>query len=167
MTRQVSKPELFIKKGGEASLSGEALIELLQAVLDKGLPFRFQAKGSSMIPFIGDGDVITVAPLSRSSPRNGDVIAFADPWSGKLVVHRVIKKQGNLFLTQGDNVPQADGSIPRASVLGRVIKVERKGKNVVFGLGSGRMLIAFLIRRKLLIPLVSRVRKVLRPIIRR
>ncbi len=73
------KPALFSKKGGELKLSGPDLIELLQAVLDKGVPFRFRAKGFSMTPFIKDGDVITIFPLEGSRPRLGDIVAFTHP----------------------------------------------------------------------------------------
>lgn len=167
MTRQVSKPALFSKAGGEAVLSGEALTELLRAVLDRDLPFRFQAKGSSMSPFIKNGDVITVAPVTRSLLHVGDVVAFTSPESDKLVVHRIIGKQTDSFLIQGDNISVADGVIPRARILGRVVKIEREGKSIVLGLVPGRRLIAFLVRRKLLIPLLSRMRKILHPIMRR
>jgi hypothetical protein len=163
----VFKPELFGKKVEEISLSGEALIELLRAVLGKGVPFRFQAKGYSMAPFINDSDVVTVAPLTDASLRIGDVAAFIRPDLESLVVHRVIGKRGNSFLIQGDNIFETDGSIPKANIMGRVVKVERDGKNVIMGLGPGRVLIAFLVRGKLLIPLVFWVRTVLRPIMRR
>ena len=54
-------------KGG-LSLSGEALIELMRAVLARGLPFRFAARGFSMAPFIRDGDVISVSPPLSARP---------------------------------------------------------------------------------------------------
>ena len=35
----------------------------MQAVLETGAQFRFRARGMSMMPFIHDQDVVTVAPL--------------------------------------------------------------------------------------------------------
>jgi len=61
-----TKSALFNRKEGELQLSGPSLVELLRSVLDKGVPFRFQAKGFCMTPFIKDGDVITVFPLEVS-----------------------------------------------------------------------------------------------------
>ena len=43
------------------------LLELSQAILEKGNSIRFQAKGWSMRPFIQDGDFIIVSPVQNSS----------------------------------------------------------------------------------------------------
>ena len=149
MRCQGVKPQLFIKKGGELSLPGPALVKLLRAVLDKGALFRFQAKGFSMSPFIEDGDVLTLSPLAGASPRRGDVVAFRRPQRGKLVIHRVVEKRGTSYLIRGDNSPKGDGLVPKANILGYVTKVERDGKKVFLGLGPERFLIAFLLRRGL------------------
>ena len=58
MKPQAPKPAVFSVKGGELSLSGQALLELTQTVLARGALFRFCAKGLSMYPFIKDGDLI-------------------------------------------------------------------------------------------------------------
>ena len=55
----------------------------MRAVLEKGRAFRFEARGTSMLPLIRDGDVVTVTPLSGGGPRTGDVVAFADPGRGR------------------------------------------------------------------------------------
>lgn len=160
------EPALFIKEGGELSLSGPTLVELLRAVLGKGAPCRFRAKGFSMSPFVRDGDVITVSPLSGASPRRGDVVAFVRPGMEKLVVHRVVGKRGHSYLIKGDSTPEADGLIPEANVLGRVIRVERDGKEVFLGLGPERFLIAFLTGRGLLFPLLLPLWRLVRPIVK-
>jgi signal peptidase I len=161
------KPALFSKKGVELKLSGPDLIELLRAVLDKGLPFRFTAKGFSMSPFIKDGDVITVSPQTNNSIRSGDVVAFIRPRMKTLVIHRVVEKRGEYFHIKGDNTLDSDELIPATNILGRVIRVERNGKEVLLGLGPERFLIAFLTRRGLLLPILSPVWKMVRPIVRR
>lgn len=160
-------PALFIKNECVLSLSGRSLTELLQAVLSKGAPFRFRAKGISMSPFIKDGDVVTVFPLPGTSPGLGDVVAFAHPGTGKLVLHRVVGKRGDSYLLKGDNTSELDGLVPEPNILGRVRKVERDGKAVFLGLGPERSLIAFLTRGGLPFSLLLPVRRLLRPIIRR
>lgn len=166
MKSQEFKPTLFSRKGGDLSLSGPALVELLRAVLDKGAPFRFRAKGFSMYPFIKDGDVVTVSPLPDTSPSPGDVVAFIRPETEKLVIHRVARKRGDSFLIKGDNTPHADGLIPEANILGCVTEVERDGKNVFLGLGPERFLIALLTRKgrffTLLLPVCRLVCLILR-----
>ncbi len=162
-----TKPALFSKKGGELHLSGPDLIELLRAVLDKGVPFRFRAKGFSMSPFIKDDDVITVSPLTDGSIRSGDVIAFIRPEMKKLVIHRVVGKKGEYFHIKGDNIPDTDELIPATNIMGRVTRVERNGKEIFLGLGPERFLIAFLTRRGLLFPLLYPLWRMVRPILRR
>ena len=167
MKSQGTKPALFSTKEGELYLSGPALFELLQAVFDKGMSFRFKAKGFSMSPFIKDGDVVTIFPLAGASPRLGDVVVFVHPEMGRLIIHRVAGKRGDSILIRGDNTNDADGLIPKANILGRVTKVERDEKEVFLGLGPERILIAFLTRKKLLFPLLLPVWRLIRPIIRR
>jgi signal peptidase I len=161
------KPALVSKRGEELPLSGADLIELLQAVLDKGVPFRFRAKGFSMSPFIKDDDVITVSPLSNDSTRLGDVVAFIRSETKKLVIHRVVGKQGEYFHIKGDNIPDTDELIPEKNILGGVTKVERNGRKIYLGLGPERFLIASLTRRGLLFPLFHPMWRMVRPIFRK
>jgi len=158
------KPALFVKKAEELSLSGQLLKELLRSVLDKGASFRFRAKGFSMSPFIKDGDVVTVAPLWGATPGLGHVVVFIHPRTGKLIIHRVVGKRADSCLIKGDNFPERDDFVPKASILGHVTKVERHGKEIFLGLGLERFLIAFLTRRGLL-PLLLPLWRLVRPII--
>ena len=153
--------------GGVLSLSGLALQEFLRAVLAKGASFRFKARGLSMLPFIQDGDVLTVAPSPARRPRPGDVAAFCHPETRKLVVHRVLARRNGGYLLRGDNAPESDGLISFQDVLGRVTRVERDGREVRLALGLERRLIAFLSRHNLLQPLIFRASRMLRPLKRR
>ena len=146
------------------SLTGPAFIELLQATLGKGAPFRFRARGFSMDPFIRDGDVITVSPLGEDSPGLGDVVAFVQREIEKLVIHRVIRIKANSYFMKGDNTTGADSPVPRANLLGLVTRVERGRKRVFIGLGPERFLIALLTRKGWTIPLVRVAVKFLHPI---
>lgn len=142
---------LFVTQAGEASFSNTAFLTLLEGILLKGKPCRFQAKGGSMSPFLKDGDVITVSPWSNTSPHLGDLVAALHPVTGQLIAHRLTGKRGDLFQVQGDNLPQADGLIPKRQVLGRITKVERNGRAVNLGLGLERFPIAWLARTGLLL----------------
>ncbi|MBN1663791.1 MAG: S24/S26 family peptidase [Deltaproteobacteria bacterium] len=109
------------------SLSAPVIMELIEAVHEKGAAFRFQASGYSMTPAIRDGDVITVSPLKDIIPGRGDVLAFRHPEQPHMLVHRVLRKRGNHYLIQGDNCPGADGWIPAENILGLITCVERQG----------------------------------------
>lgn len=156
------KSVFFIKKGGAFNLSAAALSELLQGVLAKGCPFRFQAKGFSMSPCIKDGDVVTVSPFSNTIPRCGDIVAFINSHTKLLAVHRVVAKRDGSFFIKGDNVSETDGLIRAADILGHVTELERDGKSVYLGLGPERFMIALLNRRGLLFPLLVSLGRILR-----
>ncbi len=160
------KPSLYSVPGGVLSLSGPALQEFLRAVLPRGVFLRFKARGFSMHPFIQDGDVVTVSPRG-GEPRPGDVVACCHPKTQKLIVHRVTALQAGGYLIRGDNAPEGDGLVPLQDILGLVTRVERNGRRVLLGRGPERRLLAFLVRRDLLQPLLFRVRQVLRPLRRR
>ncbi len=141
--------------------ASEVLPGLVKEILSKGAECRFQAKGHSMSPFIKDGDIVTISPLTHPSPGLGDVVAFNRPENEKLIIHRVVEKRNNKYYVRGDNVPEADGLVQAKDILGYVNKVERDGKNVRVGLGPERFLIALLNRKGLLFPLLSPIRKVI------
>jgi signal peptidase I len=141
----------YITMGAAHSMSNAGFAELMATVLQKGAPFRFKASGGSMSPFIRDGDVISIASLDQKGPRVGDVVAFTHPDKEHLFVHRVVGKHQSTFLIQGDNPAcSPDGLIPAGDLIGKVIKVERDGRTVVFGIGPERVLIAYFSRVGLL-----------------
>lgn len=152
-------------EGGKA-LPNSSFSELMIAVLEKGKPFRFQAAGASMSPFIRSGDIITIMPVSARI-RPGDVLAFRQPEGDKLAVHRVIGLGRKGFLLKGDNGGHADGRVNRERIIGRVTRVEHRGREVRIGLGFERILIAGLSRLRLLRPLLFPVRWLLWPVYRR
>ena len=163
-----NNPQLYVVKAQELPLSGPALLELMRAVLARGVPFRFCARGWSMAPFIRDGDVITVSPLRDNLPGVGDVVAFVRPEGGNLVVHRVVARDTAAVFIQGDNGKgYVDGTVPREYLLGRVTCVERAGQAVWLGMGPERYIIAWLSTASLLNPLLSWLASWLRPFSRR
>ena len=144
----------------------EALPEVVKAVLAKGAVCRFQAKGHSMSPFIKDGDVVTISPMSNASPGFGDVIAFIHPRTEKLVIHRVVWKSRDACLLKGESALEPDGLVKKENILGLVTKVERKGTRIFLGLGPERFLIALLTRKNLLLPILIPLWRVFRPVVR-
>ena len=151
-------PHLYVKKAIAFHFSSHELIALMRDVFARGMPFRFRATGWSMLPFINNGDVIILTPIAKQPPRIGEVVAFIHPETGNLIVHRIVGQKGSTHLFRGDaNTDQADGLIPIQNLLGRVSQIERNGRRVWLGLGPERVLIAWLSRMGLLIPLGSRV----------
>jgi len=152
------KPARLVRKRAAFPLSGESLTELMQAVLDKGKPFRFRARGRSMSPYINDGDVVTVTPLAGSRPRTGEIVAFLHPATGKAAVHRIVREKSGGYHLKGDNSTEIDGGLPLARILGIVSLVERDGTRLGVGRRSGAV-IASLSRSGLLTKAVGAVRR--------
>ena len=144
------KTEYCVVQEEEFSLSGEAMTGLLQAALDRRVPFKFKARGFSMSPFIKDGDVITISPLINYSIGFGKPVAFIHSRTGKLIVHRVIGRCGDNYLIKGDRSTELDGLIPSKNILGVVTRVERGDRKVRIGMGLERYIIVFLSRTRIL-----------------
>jgi len=136
--------------GSEVLLSGTALGFLMKDVIGKKRPFRFQARGFSMSPFIKDEDVITIFSCSHRSPRLGDVVVYLQPESRKLIVHRIINREKGDCCTKGDSMDSPDGWVPEDKIIGWVGRVERKGKPISLGMGPERIAVAILSRTSLL-----------------
>jgi signal peptidase len=150
----------FVKKGDELSLSNQALLQLAGAVLNRERPFRFEAKGYSMSPFIRDRDILTVSPTQLKNIKLGDVVAFRHTGSGRMAIHRIIGKQTDSLTIKGDNALSSDGAVPTENILGRITKIERDGKPIRLGLGPERVIIALLSRAGLLPILLYPIRKI-------
>ncbi len=102
-------------------------------ILADGHRLRFTASGSSMHPFIQDGDLLEVAPLSTKRVSLGDVL-LVESAAGRLLAHRVVKIRRldgtSQFLVKSDASRAADGWFQAPSILGRVDKLEHEGKSI-------------------------------------
>lgn len=107
-------------------------INLSKDILSEGNLLRFRAKGWSMTPFIRDGDIVSVKPVSQKEIRIGDIVYYCR--EERAVLHRVIKKtnqDGKLFFaTKGDASVETDGPIEPANIMGKVIAIEKNGKAI-------------------------------------
>lgn len=145
----------------EHTLDPEELVNLIRAAVVDGNMICFNAPGRSMAPFIQSGDKIYVAPAAKGSINAGDILAFVHPESGRVLAHRVVKIANGRFFCKGDSVTsEGDGWISFEDVLGRVVRIQRDGKEIHLGLGVERKLIALLSRWKILVPLLNFLRRI-------
>ena len=149
-----------VRAGGELPLTGESLAGLMRAVLDKGKPVRFEARGTSMEPFVQDGDIVTVAPLTASRPKPGDIAAFVHPGAGGVRLHRVVKVEAGRYLLKGDNALDADGALTRDMILGLVVRLERRGRTRSVGPSLAAAVWARLSRAAFVVRISRRVRRI-------
>lgn len=117
-------------------------MELSEEVLNREHYLRFRMQGVSMLPFMRNNDIIKIKKMDASKIRPGDIIFFRTP-SFKGVTHRVIKKiivNGKIaFITKGDSCPYFDGYVYPEDMLGKIIVIERKGKNIKLDKGIVRL----------------------------
>jgi ribosomal protein S18 acetylase RimI-like enzyme len=141
----------YVSQGGELCLSNLGQLALLLAMMERGVPLRTTARGYSMQPFICDKDVLTISPVKDRQLSLGDVVAFTQPDNGRLAIHRIIEQTDDGWLIRGDNCPEPDGVVTTEKIIGRVSRIERRGREAHLGIGKARPLIALLNRGNILL----------------
>jgi hypothetical protein len=151
---------MLISEPQTQRIPNKSFAELLVSVLDTGRPFRFQASGWSMHPFIHNGDILTITPI-QSNLSVGDVVCCRST-DIPLFVHRIIRIDDDKIQIKGDNLISDDGIFKMDNLLGKVIRIERNGRISNFSLGFFRYIIAYLSGNSLLIPFKNIIRPIYR-----
>jgi len=115
----------------EDPLGGNEILPLRPAKpqIEKNGIQHYYCLGPSMNPSLRAGDLLTVAPYGDRGVRRGDVVIFRPPGEDRLIAHRIISAGNKKLQARGDNNSRTDPWILRPEdILGRVIRVERRGK---------------------------------------
>lgn len=119
----------------------EELLELLETpefdlaagVLASGGTVKLRALGSSMLPTLWPGDVLTIESAARLAPVPGDIVLTLQ--NQRPFIHRVEEMRsfnGRLqWITRGDAVPQSDPTVEGVELLGRVSAIHRHSRVIV------------------------------------
>jgi signal peptidase len=117
--------ELNLKQAELSSISNE--------VLERGGLFCFKAHGSSMYPFIRDGDILTIQPVEIETLAIGDVAFYRSTWD-RVIAHRVVAKKftngKRVLIMRGDSGSHTNEQVQPDHVLGRVMSIQR-GEEVI------------------------------------
>jgi hypothetical protein len=97
--------------------------DLAAAVIRSSGELRLKVTGSSMLPSIWPGDILTIRRQNLDQIGPGEIVLVAR--DGGLCAHRVLAKSGPLLTTRGDALPCADPPVPFDQVLGRVTSILR------------------------------------------
>ncbi len=98
-------------------------VELYKEVLGRGEDLEIKVGGSSMWPFIKDGETLVIRKVSLDNISRGDVVAvYVDQ---KLTCHRVFKKSKEFIQTKADALIGLDARVSYEDVLGRVVAQKR------------------------------------------
>jgi len=123
--------------------------DLCEELLRQGKRVRFQAPGRSMYPTIRENEAITVEPVEPSSVNVGDIVLYRHDKG--LVAHRVVRIDSiepetpppcmlepchssliarYSFVTRDDTWGKEEVLVTGDQILGKVVKVERKGREI-------------------------------------
>jgi signal peptidase len=101
--------------------------------------------GSSMLPAIRPGDVLTIKRHKQEELQPGEVVLFRR--NGRLTAHRILSSSIDGLLTQGDSLPAMDQPVPAGEVVGLVVKIERNGRTLSPRRSFGQTCAAAMMRR--------------------
>ena len=105
----------------------------LEEEIAQGKPVRFRLKGNSMFPLLRNGkDVVVLEKCPAESLQPMDVVLFR--YRGKHVLHRIIRREGERLLIQGDGSIVAKEECTVDDVVGKVLRICRpSGKEIPVG----------------------------------
>lgn len=87
-------------------------------------------RGASMLPTIRPDDLAVAR--KADSYEVGDIVVYHDPRLNRLIMHRVIGRAGDRYVTKGDNNSFVDSYTPsRADIAGRIV-VQAPGAGRLF-----------------------------------
>ena len=110
-----------------------AKIAMAADILRTRRPIRLRATGTSMLPALWPGDLLTIEPLDATKATVGDIVLAAR--DGRFVVHRLAQIGGQHgaadWITRGDAMPEYDSPVSAENILGRVSQVERNHREFI------------------------------------
>jgi len=98
------------------------LLMLMKARSKSGKPFEMTVSGVSMLPFLKEGDTLTVQQLDKY--EIGDILVFPYKNEGTLV-HRLLKIEDGWLYCKGDNAFRTE-DITVEQAFGKVVAVSGK-----------------------------------------
>jgi signal peptidase len=102
--------------------------ELVSDVARASGEVRLKVTGSSMLPAIWPGDVVTVRRCDLSELQPGQIALYSQ--EGKLTVHRVKRVLADHLIARGDSVPRCDPPVNSIGVVGQVVTILRSGRTL-------------------------------------
>lgn len=101
--------------------------ELAAEVLRAFGSLRLRATGTSMLPAIWPGDVLSIKGHAATEVLPGDIVLFRR--DGRLVAHRCVERTIRecqvQWVTRGDSVEGSDDPVSSSEFLGKITTIER------------------------------------------
>ena len=128
-------------------LAAEDRVEgLVAEVLGRFGEVRLRVTGSSMLPSVQPGDVLTIRRCVMSAVESGAIVLCTR--DGRLFAHRVVSRRNTHLVTRGDALEWQDPPVRQDQLLGRVVALTRNGRQrQPPSLTIGRRITAAVVRR--------------------
>ena len=89
---------------------------------------RLRVTGSSMLPAVRPNDVLLIRHCRIEEVGPGDIVLYIS--QRRLFAHRVVSRSGAQLATQGDGMAEPDLPVTSHELLGKVIRVMRRGRTI-------------------------------------
>lgn len=112
-------------------ISSKVFLEDIERMLSEGNDVELRCFGSSMQPYLrGDGsETIVASPFTAEELIRGAIVLFR--YHGKFVCHRIIRREKDKLLLQGDGSIKKQEQITVSEVIGIVRTITRRNKKPV------------------------------------
>ena len=84
-------------------------------------------KGSSMVPFLVEGDTVFLSLVGEKPLKRGDVVLYQRE-GGRYVLHRIQRAGSGVFDILGDAQTEIEYGVTAGQICARVIRVLHKGR---------------------------------------
>jgi len=101
-------------------LSNDIIFKAAKVMVDEGRDVEFKPKGTSMLPFI-KGEVDSVVLRKNGHMDPGDIVLANI--SGRYIMHRVIKREGENLTLMGDGNIKGTEECLTSDVIGTVVEI--------------------------------------------
>jgi signal peptidase I len=117
---------------GLSEVSSGTAYRLVAESVHKWGGIRLPALGTSMVPAIHPGDVLSIQPVDPKEVSLGDIVVYVR--EEVLIVHRIVQTSAAssepYLVTRGDRLLRDDAPIHPGELLGRVASIERRNRCV-------------------------------------
>jgi|SRR5437667_7520464 len=124
------------------SLAAEVVISFGEVCL--------RVTGTSMLPSVWPGDILTISRTDMATVRPGQIALFT--CNGWLLAHRVVGKVGRrgeqFLITRGDSLSRVDPPVSSGELLGTITSIVRGGRRITprFHLTFYQRALSFILR---------------------
>lgn len=122
-----------------------ACCDLASDVAGSAGEVKLKLMGTSMLPSIWPGDVVTVRRCQVADLRPGEIVLYRG--AGALTAHRLISVTPDNLILRGDSLEHCDPPVRNDQVVGRVFSICRNGRLVSVEQNFWQRMVSCAVRR--------------------